>query len=146
MVRKHLGKYRPFFNLIYFRIIGESSSSANCNSSAMVKVAVDGQEEITAADGAGPVHALDKALRKALEVFYPELERVHLTDYKVRVLDTKTATAAKVRVLIESTDGVDSWTTVGVSTDIIEASWNALVDSMEHKLLKDMEEKMRIYL
>lgn len=146
LVRKHLGKYRPFFNLIYFRIIGESSSSANCNSSAMVKVAVDGQEEITAADGAGPVHALDKALRKALEVFYPELERVHLTDYKVRVLDTKTATAAKVRVLIESTDGVDSWTTVGVSTDIIEASWNALVDSMEHKLLKDMEEKMRIYL
>ena len=112
----------------------------------MVKLEVDGQEEITAADGAGPVHALDRALRKALEVFYPELKKVHLTDYKVRVLDTKTATASKVRVLIESTDGTDSWTTVGVSTDIIEASWIALVDSMEHKLLKDMEEKMRIYM
>ncbi|HHT37176.1 MAG: citramalate synthase [Candidatus Wallacebacter cryptica] len=146
LVRKHLGKYRPFFNLIYFRIIGDSNINGSCSSSAMVKLEVDGQEEITAADGAGPVHALDRALRKALEVFYPELKKVHLTDYKVRVLDTKTATASKVRVLIDSTDGTDSWTTVGVSTDIIEASWIALVDSMEHKLLKDMEEKMRIYM
>lgn len=146
LVRKHLGKYRPFFNLIYFKIIGDSNINGSCSSSAMVKLEVDGQEEITAADGAGPVHALDRALRKALEVFYPELKKVHLTDYKVRVLDTKTATASKVRVLIESTDGTDSWTTVGVSTDIIEASWIALVDSMEHKLLKDMEEKMRIYM
>ena len=146
LVRKHLGKYRPFFKLHYFRIIGNSNINGSCSSSAMVKLEVDGREEITAADGAGPVHALDRALRKALEVFYPELKKVHLTDYKVRVLDTKTATAAKVRVLIESTDGTDSWTTVGVSTDIIEASWIALVDSMEHKLLKDMEEKLRIYM
>jgi 2-isopropylmalate synthase len=146
LVRKHLGKYRPFFKLHYFRIIGNSNINGSCTSSAMVKLEVDGREEITAADGAGPVHALDRALRKALEVFYPELKKVHLTDYKVRVLDTKTATAAKVRVLIESTDGTDSWTTVGVSTDIIEASWIALVDSMEHKLLKDMEEKLRIYM
>ena len=112
----------------------------------MIKVNVDGQVEITAAEGDGPVNALDKALRKALEVFYPALKEVHLTDYKVRVLDTKEATAAKVRVLIESTDGEDIWTTVGVSTDIIEASWIALVDSIEYKLIKDIEKKFKPYL
>lgn len=145
-VRKYLGKYKPFFELIQFRTIGEQPSAAGHSSSAMIKLAVDGKEEITAADGEGPVHALDKALRKALEVFYPELREVHLTDYKVRVLDTGAATASKVRVLIESTDGKDYWTTVGVSSDIIEASWIALVDSIEHKLIKDMEKKMEVFL
>ena len=103
----------------------------------MIKILVSGKVEITAAQGDGPVHALDRALRKALEVFYPVLKDVYLTDYKVRVLDQKEASAAKVRVLIESTDGEESWTTVGVSTDIIDASWIALVDSIEYKLLKD---------
>ncbi len=107
---------------------------------------VDGKSEITAAEGDGPVHALDRALRKALEVFYPELSSVHLTDFKVRVIDSESATAAKVRVLIESTDGESVWTTVGVSTDIIEASWIALVDSIEYKLIKDLEKKIRVYL
>jgi 2-isopropylmalate synthase len=79
-------------------------------------------------------------------VFYPELSRVHLTDFKVRVIDSNKATAAKVRVLIESTDGESVWTTVGVSTDIIEASWIALVDSIEYKLLKELEKKMKVYL
>lgn len=146
LVRKHLGKYQPFFNLIHFKIIGEQPQDNGCSSTAIIKLEVDGQEEITAADGNGPVHALDKALRKALEGFYPELKEVHLTDYKVRVLETKTATASTVRVLIESSDGEESWTTVGVSPDIIEASWIALVDSIEHKLLKDMEKKMRIFM
>lgn len=146
LVRKHLGKYKPFFKLIHFKIIGEQPSNGGSSSTAVIKLAVDGKNEITAADGDGPVHALDRALRKALEVFYPDLKQVHLTDYKVRVLENSTATASKVRVLIESTDGEDSWTTVGVSTDIIEASWIALVDSIEHKLLKDMEEKMRIFM
>lgn len=145
LVRKHLGKYQPFFDLIHFKIIGEQPVD-NCSSTAIIKLAVDGKEEITAADGNGPVHALDKALRKALEGFYPELKQVHLTDYKVRVLETKTTTASTVRVLIESTDGEDVWTTVGVSPDIIEASWIALVDSIEHKLLKDMEQKMRVFM
>ncbi|MDR0440794.1 MAG: citramalate synthase, partial [Candidatus Accumulibacter sp.] len=86
--------------------------------------------------GDGPVHALDRALRKALEVFYPELANVHLTDYKVRVINGKDATAARVRVLLRSTDGETIWTTIGVSTDIIEASWLALVDSIEYKLLR----------
>ncbi len=146
LVHKHLGKYQPFFKLGYFKILGEQPRSEKASSTAMIKLAVDNREEITAADGEGPVHALDKALRKALEIFYPELKKVHLTDYKVRVLDTKSATASKVRVLIESTDGDDSWTTVGVSPDIIEASWIALVDSIEHKLLKDMEKKMRVFM
>ncbi|MDR2903646.1 MAG: citramalate synthase [Clostridiales bacterium] len=139
IIRKVLGKYKPFFELVNFKIIDEQPYAAGQSTSALIKVIVDGKEEITAAEGDGPVNALDKALRKALEVFYPQLSNVHLTDYKVRVLDSGQATASKVRVLIESTDGTDAWTTVGVSTDIIEASWIALVDSIEHKLIKDLE-------
>lgn len=138
VIRKHLGKYRPFFELDHFKIIGEQPSrQQDMSSSAMIKVRVDGIEEITAAEGDGPVNALDRALRKALEVFYPILKDVHLTDYKVRVLDSKEASAARVRVLIESTDGINSWTTVGVSTDIIQASWIALVDSIEYRLMQE---------
>lgn len=146
LVRKTLGKYKPFFELVNFKIIGERPYADGQSASAVIKVIVDGKTEITAAEGNGPVNALDKALRKALEVFYPNLADVHLTDYKVRVLDGKTATASKVRVLIESSDGIDSWTTVGVSKDIIEASWLALVDSIEYKLIKDIENKFKTYL
>ncbi len=147
LIRKELGKYKPFFELETFKIIGEHPPLAEGQTAAaMIKIKVDNQSEITAAEGDGPVNALDKALRKALEVFYPGLATVHLTDYKVRVLDSNSATASKVRVLIESSDGKDSWTTVGVSKDIIEASWIALVDSMEYKLIKDIEEKYRNYL
>lgn len=142
LVRKSLGKYKPFFELENFKIIGEHAEIA----SALIKIKVDGREEITAAEGYGPVNALDKALRKALEVFYPSLSQVHLTDYKVRVLDSGSATASKVRVLIESSDGQDSWTTVGVSKDIIEASWIALVDSIEYKLIKEVEKKYKQFL
>ncbi len=147
LVRKALGKYKPFFDLEEFKIIGEEpSKTQGISSSAIIKVRVEDKVEMTAAEGEGPVNALDSALRKALEVFYPELKSVHLTDYKVRVLDTKLATAAKVRVLLESTDGEDYWSTVGVSTDIIEASWIALVDSIEYKLIKDIEKKFKAYL
>lgn len=146
MVRKHLGKFQPFFQLESFTLISEQSLlNGNSSSSAVIKVNVDGEEEFTAAEGDGPVNALDKALRKALEVFYPELKDVHLTDFKVRVLNPEEATAAKVRVLIESTDGKDIWTTVGVSTDILQASCIALVDSIEYKLLKNIEKKFRIF-
>jgi 2-isopropylmalate synthase len=92
--------------------------------------------EHTAADGNGPVNALDRALRKALERFYPVLSEVRLIDYKVRVIDGKEATAAKVRVLISSTDGAQTWTTIGVSGNIIEASLMALIDSIEYKLMR----------
>lgn len=147
VIRKELGKYKPFFELETFKIIGEHTvDSENQTATAMIKVSVDGKKEITAAEGEGPVNALDKALRKALEVFYPALSEVHLTDYKVRVLDGNSATASKVRVLIESSDGNDSWTTVGVSKDIIEASWIALVDSIEYKLIKDIEKKFKEFL
>ncbi len=146
IIRKQLGKYKPFFELEHFKIIGEQPPGGEYSSSAIIKVKVGDITEISAAEGDGPVHALDRALRKVLVTFYPELARVHLTDYKVRVLDSRSATAAKVRVLIESSDGENSWTTVGVSTDIIEASWIALVDSIEYVLLRELEKKMQNYL
>ncbi len=146
VIRKQLGKYKPFFELEQFKLMNEQPAKSGLSASALIKVKVDGKSEITAAEGDGPVHALDKALRKALEVFYPELGHVHLTDFKVRVIDSNKATAAKVRVLIESTDGESVWTTVGVSADIIEASWIALVDSIEYKLLKELEKKIKVYL
>jgi 2-isopropylmalate synthase len=147
MVRRLLGKYKPFFELENFTVIGEMpTSSDGRTSTALIKVKVEGKQEVTAAEGDGPVHALDRALRKALEVFYPELNEMRLTDFKVRVLNPREATAAKVRVLIESTDGKDIWTTVGVSTDIIEASCLALVDSIEYKLMQKIQEKFQAFL
>ena len=137
VISKILGKYQPFFNLNEFKVIVNEPAINSINSSAMIKIRVGEQAEITAAEGCGPVNALDNALRKALERFYPEIKEMKLTDYKVRVLDSQSATAAKVRVLIESADGKDVWTTIGVSTDIIHASWKALVDSIEYKLIKD---------
>jgi 2-isopropylmalate synthase len=100
-----------------------------------VKITIAGEQVYTVAEGNGPVNAMDNALRKALMKFYPGIRDIHLTDYKVRVLDEKDATAAKVRVLIESTDFKDSWNTVGVSSNVIEASWEALVDSIRYALL-----------
>jgi 2-isopropylmalate synthase len=146
VMRKMIGKYKPFFELKHFKIIGEQpSSTGDFSSTALININVDGESEITAAEGAGPVDALDKALRKALEVFYPQLKEVRLIDYKVRVLDSENAAEANVRVLIESTDGIENWSTVGVSRDIIQASWIALVDSIEYKLIKDIERKVRTY-
>ena len=141
VIRKELGKYRSFFELEHFKIIGEQPANGEYSSSAIIKIKVDGKDEITAAEGDGPLHALDRALRKVLDTFYPDLSNVHLTDFKVRVIDGQEATAAKVRVLLQSTDGDAVWTTVGVSTDIIEASWLALVDSIDYKLLKLEEAK-----
>jgi 2-isopropylmalate synthase len=139
LMRKSLGTYKPFFVLEQFRLLGERPAPGETGASVLMKVSVEGQTEMTAAEGDGPVNALDRSLRKALERFYPTLAEVRLTDYKVRVLDGNAATASKVRVLIESTDGREVWTTVGVSTDIIEASWFALVDSIEYKLIRDQE-------
>jgi 2-isopropylmalate synthase len=146
VMRKIIGKYKPFFKLNHFKVFAEQpSDNGDFTSSVMINVTVDGKEEMSAAEGEGPVNALDKALRKALEVFYPQLKDVRLVDYKVRVLDSESATEAKVRVLIESTDGVENWSTVGVSRDIIQASWIALVDSIEYKLIKDIERKVKTY-
>lgn len=134
---KKLGMFTPFFELENFRIIGEQSRQYKQSSSAMIKVRVGDRSEITAAEGEGPVHALDRALRKALEIFYPTLAQTRLIDFKVRVIEQRAATASIVRVLIETTDGTSVWTTVGASADIIEASWYALADSVEYKLLQD---------
>lgn len=146
IIRKMIGKYKPFFTLNNFKVSDDKlvQSESMC-SSALINISVDDQNEITAAEGDGPVNALDKALRKALEIFYPELKKTRLVDYKVRVLDSRSATGAKVRVLMESTDGTDVWTTVGVSSNVIEASWIALVDSIEYRLMKDIEKKLRVY-
>ncbi len=135
-VRKHLGRYQPAFALEYFKLICEQPAPMpEGSATAVVKVRVGQQLEMTSGEGQGPVHALDVALRRALEVFYPSLSSVRLIDYKVRVMDSTAATAARVRVMIESTDGQHIWTTVGVSADIIDASWQALRDSIEYKLL-----------
>lgn len=141
VVRKLLGKYQPSFELKEFKVIVNEPSLNGMNSSAMIKITVGGEDEITAAEGDGPVNALDKAMRKALERFYPEICEMKLVDYKVRVLDSDKATAAKVRVLIESSDKTDSWTTIGVSTDVIDASWHALVDAIEYKLVREQERR-----
>ncbi|HEX5126797.1 MAG TPA: citramalate synthase [Rhodocyclaceae bacterium] len=139
VVRKLLGKHQPFFELKEFKVIVNEPSVNGINSNAMIKIAVGGEEEITAAEGDGPINALDNAARKALERFYPAIREMKLTDYKVRVLDSDKASAAKVRVLIETSDGEAQWTTIGVSTDIIDASWRALVDAFEYKLVLEQE-------
>jgi len=136
MMKRVLGKLKSFFELEDFRVIIEKRAGKMI-SEATIKLTVDKVKEHTAALGDGPVNALDNALRKALKDFYPKLKEMHLTDFKVRVLDEKAGTAAKVRVLIQSQDGDASWWTIGVSENIIEASWLALVDSIEYKLLKD---------
>jgi 2-isopropylmalate synthase len=147
LVRRELGRYKPLFKILAYRVVSEHPTGETISCShAWVKIWVDGQEEIAAAEGDGPVNAMDGALRRALIRFFPELEKVRLVDFKVWVIDGNAATAAKVRVLIESTDGQNHWTTVGVSADIIDASRAALVDSIEYKLIGDIERKFKPYL
>jgi len=135
LLQKVLKKHRPFFELEGFRVIVEKRGrDAPCISEATVKVKVKGVTELTAGEGEGPVDALNCALRTALTRFYPEIGDITLTDYRVRILDPKAATRAMTRVLIESGDGERQWGTVGVSENIIEASWQALLDSIEYKL------------
>lgn len=136
LVRKRLQPFPPFFELLHYHIYTDYGLNRT-GASATVKVRVGEEVQLMAAEGNGPVNALDRALRKALEVFYPVLANVQLTDYKVRVLDSKSATAAGVRVLITSSARTgESFTTVGVSGDVVAASWKALEDSMEYLLLK----------
>ncbi|MGB9803281.1 alpha-isopropylmalate synthase regulatory domain-containing protein, partial [Desulfofundulus sp.] len=137
LLRRAYDDYREPFKLESLRVIIELKENSPVYSEAIIKLTVGDQVVHTAAEGNGPVNALDNALRKALEVFYPCIRHMQLTDYKVRVLDEKDGTAAVVRVLIETGDGKRSWGTVGVSTNIIEASWQALVDSIAYGLLKN---------
>ncbi len=139
LIKKMVGKHRDYFELGGFRVSVELREDQRLISEATIKVHVGGVMEHTAAEGDGPVNALDNALRKALERFYPSIKEIRLTDFRVRVLDARSGTAAKVRVIIESRDHIDTWQTVGVSENLIEASWRALVDSVDYKLMKDNE-------
>ena len=140
LVKKVLKEHRSFFDLDGFRVIVEKrSKDAPCISEATIKLRVNGEKAFTVGEGDGPVDALNMALRRALKRFYPGIEGVHLADYRVSILDPEEATAAKTRVVIESSDGERTWGTVGVSENIIEASWEALVDGVEYKLFLDEE-------
>jgi 2-isopropylmalate synthase len=141
LAQEILGRVTEPFEFKGFRVIEEKRESGDVFSEATIKVKKDGEFEHTAAEGDGPVNALDNALRKALVKFYPNLREVKLEDFKVRVLDGRDGTAAKVRVLIESSDGRDRWGTVGVSANVIEASWLALIDSLKYKLMKDEHDR-----
>ncbi len=137
LMKKATGQFREPFSLLSLRVINEKNKDDQSISQATIKISVGDEEEITAAEGNGPVNAIDNALRKVLSKFYPRIEEMRLVDFKVRVLEGSAGTAARVRVLIESRDGKDIWNTVGVSENIIEASWQALVDSIYFKLSKD---------
>ncbi|QDU63557.1 2-isopropylmalate synthase [Planctomycetes bacterium Pan216] len=140
LIRRELGEYKPFFNRISYRV----NSETDCHqdepiTEATLKIRVHDQIEHVVAEGDGPVNALDAAIRKALEPSYPILKEMKLVDYKVRVVNARAGTAARVRVTIESSDSHDVWGTVGVHENIIEASWRALVDSVEYKLSKEQQ-------
>lgn len=142
LVQKLLKRHKPFFNLLAYRVIMDRHGTGDHKIvEASVKLEVKGETVHTVSEGDGPVNALDRALRAALTKFYPRIADVRLVDYKVRIIDSQLATAAKTRVLIESTDGAEIWGTVGVDDNIIEASWEALVDSVEYKLFKDEKQK-----
>ena len=139
LVKRCAGQFQPHFETIKYRIVaGDRDTSHNhAFAEAIIKLRVGETQKFEAAEGHGPVNALDAALRKCLQEFYPQLSTMHLVDYKVRVVNGQEGTAARIRVNIESTDGQQSWGTIGVSENIIEASWRALVDAVEFKLLKD---------
>ncbi|MGI6677732.1 MAG: citramalate synthase [Dehalobacterium sp.] len=141
LLRKALNQYQDYFQLESLKVIMEKREDTDITSEAMIKLKVGTETVHTAAEGNGPVNALDNALRKALEEFYPEIKNIHLSDYKVRVLDEKDATGATVRVLIETMDMESSWNTVGVHENIIEASWQALTDSITYALYKKDHKK-----
>ena len=136
LMEKFTDQFTPSFELESFRVTIEKDKNRPCSAHATIKISVDDRQEITAAEGQGPVSALDNALRKALRNFFPKLNSMGLVDFKVRVIDGRAGTAAKVRVLIESRDQDEIWSTIGVSEDIIEASWQALADSVQYKLSK----------
>ena len=137
LIKKAIGEFKEPFTLESFRVIDEKTKNDSSHAQATIKISVGKEYEITAAEGNGPINAIDNALRKALRKFYPQIDEMHLVDFKVRIIEGSEGTAAKVRVLLESRDKDETWTTIGVSTNVIEASWQALVDSFQYKLSKD---------
>jgi len=143
LIRRHAADYVPPFRIVDYTCLVEQRDGRELLAEATVKVAVDGETLHTAADGNGPVNALDAALRKALRAFYPAIDDVHLVDYKVRILDGDAATAARTRVIIDSQDGARTWSTMGSDTNIIAASASALADSLEYAIWKSGAELRR---
>lgn len=137
LIRKVANQFEDPFALEYLRVTIEKDKTGPATSQATIKISVGGEHEITAAEGDGPVNAMDNALRKALTNFFPEITEMKLVDFKVMVIEGTEGTGARVRVRIDSGDSYDVWSTVGVSENIIEAAWQALVDSIQYKLLKD---------
>jgi 2-isopropylmalate synthase len=137
LVKKIMGTYKPFFKLEKFHITVEKGAGGKMVSQATVKLVVNGKSEHVVSEGDGPVDALYNSLSKSLERFYPNIRQMRLIDYKVRIVNPAAGTAASTRVIIETRDKDDAWGTVGVSENVIEASWQALVDSVEYKLIKD---------
>ncbi len=144
MLRSELNGYKPYFKVLDSKVNVFYDDKGTSYSEAVLKIEVDGEVEHTASEGDGPVNALDNALRKALFRFYPEVSLIKLEDYKVRVLNEKEGTGAKVRVMIQSGDGNETWSTVGVSENIIEASFQALSDSLNYRLYKNRNSKVKV--
>jgi 2-isopropylmalate synthase len=141
VIKKITGEFKEPFTLESYHVINTKTGDDPPISKAMIKILVGNEEEITADEGNGPVNALDYALRKALTKFYPQIKTMHLVDFKVRALEGSDGTAAQVRVLLDSKDDDEIWSTIGVSTNVIEASWHALVDSFQYKLSKEKVNK-----
>ena len=132
MLRRETGDYEPLFRLESFRVVTEKREGGGVETEATVKIWVNGQRYLRTAEGNGPVNALDRALRDAITEMHPHLAEIELTNYKVRILDEAHGTGAVTRVLLDSSDGAQTWGSIGVSENIIEASWEALVDSLEY--------------
>ena len=132
LLRKESGEYQPLFRLESWRVTAEQHADGEVKTEAAIKIWADGERFVSYAEGNGPVHALDKALRAVLTEAHPHLADTWLTNFKVRILDETKGSDASIRVLIDATDGVDTWGSIGVSTNLIAASWVALVDSLEY--------------
>ena len=135
LIRKETGEYEPLFRLESWRVIVEKREDGKVETEATIKIWVDGERYVRTAEGNGPVNALDRALRGAIGERYPHLRDIELVNFKVRILDERKGTGAVTRVLLDASDGKDTWGTIGVSENIIEASWEALVDSLEAGML-----------
>jgi 2-isopropylmalate synthase len=135
LLLKESGEYEPLFRLESWRAIVEKRADGRVETEATIKIWVDGERYVRTAEGNGPVNALDKALREAIGERYPHLRDIKLVNFKVRILDETKGTGAVTRVLLDASDGTDTWGTIGVSENIIEASWEALVDSLEAGML-----------
>jgi 2-isopropylmalate synthase len=143
LIRKETGEYEPLFRLESWRVIVEKRADGRVETEATIKIYVHGERYVRTAEGNGPVNALDRALRDAIGETYPHLRDVRLVNFKVRILDESKGTGSITRVLLDASDGTDTWGTIGVSENVIEASWEALVDSLEAGMLPSRAQHSR---